>query len=308
MGSLAAPLWAAQGSRNARLCANRSSCPHGLGGGCRSEHGGDPRALPAGAPPGRASVWSFQSRPLEYTARDLFLDRTCFDASRDALEAVVRASTKASPLALVGLPLRTPGRVQRRRGRAGRTRAGGGDEELPADVPRVRGAALVSSGTEVVDGSTLTLSAAEVPFGTDVLLVADAVSDFVVGVEICETCGCSTHRAPRWPRPALRDLKLPPRTSWSAGRATKAACASASDRGSASTATSRRGQAVVDDLAFDAHAFVYENGHCSPSRRASAANRSCCSPTSTSTSSATSAMSPTPSATARARIRGRFAG
>ncbi|MET0342577.1 MAG: NAD(+) synthase [Polyangiales bacterium] len=199
-----------------------------------------------------------------YTARDLFLDRTLLSAALAALETMVRASTRLSPLALVGLPLRTGTGVYNVAAavQGGRVLAVIPKSYLP-NYREFEERRWFRPGTEVADGSTLRLFGADVPFGTDVLLAADTLSDFVVGVEVCEDLWVQHP-----PNAALVSAGATVVCNLSAsnflvGKAElrKLLCASASDRGKCAYLYVAAGPSESStDLAFDAHAFVYENG------------------------------------------------
>jgi NAD+ synthase (glutamine-hydrolysing) len=199
-----------------------------------------------------------------YTARDLFFDRTLLASALAALEAVVSASQKLAPLALVGLPLRV----------------GVGVYNVAAAVQGGRLLAIIPKsylpnyrefeerrwfrpGTEVDPGSTIHLLGGEVPFGTDVLFEAVGMEDFVVGVEICEDLWVQSPPSSAQVSAGATVVCNLSASNFLVGKAElrKLLCASASDRGKCAYLYVAAGPSESStDLAFDAHAFVYENG------------------------------------------------
>jgi NAD+ synthase (glutamine-hydrolysing) len=200
-----------------------------------------------------------------YTARDLFLDEVLLDGSLQALQSLVQHSRSLAALAFVGLPVR----------------AGHGIYNVAAAVHRGRLLGLVPKsflpnyrefeerrwfrpGTEVAPNSTLRLFGHDVPFGTDLLFGAERNPDFVVGVEICEDLWV---QAP--PSAALVSAGATLVCNLSAsnflvGKAElrKLLSASISDRGKCAYLYVAAGPTESStDLAFDAHAFVHENGN-----------------------------------------------
>jgi NAD+ synthase (glutamine-hydrolysing) len=199
-----------------------------------------------------------------YTARDLFADRVLLDGALTSLEVLLGESQALSPLFMVGLPLRTELGVY----------------NVAAVIQRGALLGLVPKcylpnyrefeerrwfrpGVEVPPGKTLSLFGRNVPFGTDLLFAADGVVDLRVGVEICEDL---------W-------VQKPPHTALVSAGATlicnlsasnylvgkadlrKLLVAAASDRGKCGYIYVAAGPLESStDVAFDGHAFVYENG------------------------------------------------
>jgi len=199
-----------------------------------------------------------------YTARDLFHDTHLLERVRANLEALIVASEGLTTMAIVGAPLRV----------------GSGLFNVAVAIANGRALAVIPKsylptygefeearwfrpGTEVAPGATARIGDDDVPFGTDVLLVADGCPDLVVGVELCEDL---------W-------VHAPPSGAAISAGATVIANLSASNftigkaelRRRLASAQSDRGKCAYiyvaagpgessTDLAFDADAFVCENG------------------------------------------------
>jgi NAD+ synthase (glutamine-hydrolysing) len=199
-----------------------------------------------------------------YTARDLFHDHHLLQHAEEALARIVVASEALAPLAIVGLPLRV----------------GAGLYNVAVAVQHGRALAVVPKaylpnyrefeearwfrpGLEVPAGATVELFGDTVPFGTDILLEGDPQRDLVLGIEVCEDY---------W-------VQLPPSSFAVSAGATVIANLSASNftvgkaelRRLLARAASDRGKCAYvyvaagpgessTDLAFDADAFICENG------------------------------------------------
>lgn len=199
-----------------------------------------------------------------YTVRDLLLDRHLHEACERALARVVEASRERAPLIVLGMPLRgelglynVAVAIQR-----GRVLGVVPKQYLPT-YREFEEARWFRPGVEVPPGSTIRLLDAHVPFGGDLLFAADDHPDLVVGLEICEDF---------W-------VQLPPSTFQVSAGATVVANLSASNF-TVGKAELRRllGRSISDrgkcaylyvaagpgesstDLAFDADAFICENG------------------------------------------------
>jgi len=200
-----------------------------------------------------------------YTARDLFTSRVLLDRAERALGQVIEASAALAPLYFVGLPLR----------------AAAGVYNVAAAVQRGKLLGIVPKsylpnyrefeerrwfrpGTEVAAGSELDVLGARVPFGTDLLFVAAEAPELVVGTEICEDLWVQTP-----PSSLLVSAGATVICNLSAsnvlvgkGDLRKLLCSSASDRGKCAYLYVAAGPTESStDLAWDAHALIYENGH-----------------------------------------------
>ena len=200
-----------------------------------------------------------------YSNEDLFQQDALQDASLVALESIVLASRKLTPLLAVGLPLAVDGRLFNCAALVHRGRILG---VVPKTyLPNYRefyekrqfapAAQALSTG--------IRLFGQDVPFGSQLLFAATNVPGFVLHVEICEDL---------W-------VPLPPSTLASLAGATVIANLSASDI-TVGKADYRRllcasqsakcvsaylyagagpGESTTD-LAWDGHALAYENGEC----------------------------------------------
>ncbi len=199
-----------------------------------------------------------------YTVRDLFLDHHLLEQCEAALARIVQASRERAPLVVVGMPLRVGGGVYNVAVALQRGRVLG---VVPkAYLPNYREfeeARWFRPGVEVPSGSSARVLGEEVPFGLDLLFAADDQPDLVVGLEICEDY---------W-------VQQPPSTAQVSAGATVVANLSASNftigkaelRRLLGRAQSDRGKCAYlyvaagpgessTDLAFDADAFICENG------------------------------------------------
>ncbi|MBL4845529.1 MAG: NAD(+) synthase [Planctomycetes bacterium] len=199
-----------------------------------------------------------------YTVRDLFLDRHLQDSCIEALLELARAGADLAPVAVVGLPLRVCGLLYN----VAAVLSGGRILGLvpKAYLPNYREfeeTRWFRPGTEVEPGRTVRLGDCDVPFGLDLLFCAENVEDLVLGLEICEDY---------W-------VHLPPHVAQVSAGATVIANLSASNftigkaelRRLLARAASDRGKCAYlyvaagpgessTDLAFDADAFLCENG------------------------------------------------
>ncbi|MCO5168862.1 MAG: NAD(+) synthase [Planctomycetes bacterium] len=199
-----------------------------------------------------------------YTARDLFFDAHLHAEVERALAHLVEASRDLAPLALLGLPLRVGPSLYNVAVAVlgGRVLAVVPKSYLPT-YREFEEARWFQPGTQVPPGSTARVLGEAVPFGTDVLLEATGVPDLVVGVEVCEDM---------W-------VQAPPSAAQVSAGATVCCNLSASNftigkaelRRLLARSLSDRGKCVYvyvaagpgessTDLAFDADAFVCEDG------------------------------------------------
>lgn len=213
-----------------------------------------------------------------YTARDLFFDGHLLAEVQQSLLRLAEEGAALRPLALVGLPLRVGGALYNVAAaiQGGRVLGLVPKGYLP-NYREFEEARWFRPGVEVPAGSTVRLGNQEVPFGMDLLFVAEQQPDLVVGVEICEDY---------W-------VQVPPHVFQVSAGATVVANLSASNftlgkselRRMLARAASDRGKCAYlyvaagpgessTDLAFDADAFIYENGtELAASRRFSRENQ-----------------------------------
>jgi NAD+ synthase (glutamine-hydrolysing) len=199
-----------------------------------------------------------------YTVRDLFLDRHLLDQSEAQLVSLAQSGAKLDTLALVGVALRIGGGIYNVAAALHRGHILGLTPK--AYLPTYREfeeARWFRPGTEVEPGQTALIGGTSVPFGLDLLYAAQNIPDLVVGAEICEDY---------W-------VHHPPSTDQISAGATVLCNLSASNfivgkaevRRLLAKAHSDRGKCAYiyvaagpgessTDLAFDADAFICENG------------------------------------------------
>jgi NAD+ synthase (glutamine-hydrolysing) len=199
-----------------------------------------------------------------YTARDLFHDRVLLERSRDALATLVEASARVAPAFCVGLPLRLERGVFNVAAfvQGGRLLGLVPKSYLPnyREFEELR---WFRAGIEVDDGSEITLLGQRIPFGTDLLFEADGLEDFVVGLEICEDLWVQSPPSSAQVSAGATVVCNLSASNFLVGKAEqrKLLCASASLRGKCAYLYVAAGPSESStDLAFDGHAFVYENG------------------------------------------------
>jgi NAD+ synthase (glutamine-hydrolysing) len=199
-----------------------------------------------------------------YTARDLFHDHRLLEASLEALVRVLEASETLGPMAIVGMPLRVGAGLYNVAValQGGRVLGVVPKAYLPS-YREFEEARWFRPGREVEAGATVTVCGQSAPLGLDLLFAARDAPDLVVGVEICED---------NW-------VQIPPSAQQVGAGATVICNLSASNfvvgkaelRRLLATSSSDRGKCAYvyvaagpgessTDLAFDADAFVCENG------------------------------------------------
>jgi NAD+ synthase (glutamine-hydrolysing) len=199
-----------------------------------------------------------------YTVRDLFLDRHLQDACSQALLELAEAGAELSPLAVVGLPLRVEGLLYNVAAVLSKGRVLG---LVPkAYLPNYREfeeARWFRPGIEVEPGRTVRLGGEDVPFGLDLLFAASDVDDLVLGLEVCEDYW--VHQPPHVAQVSagatvIANLSA---SNFTIGKAElrRLLARAASDRGKCAYLYVAAGPGESStDLAFDADAFVCENG------------------------------------------------
>jgi NAD+ synthase (glutamine-hydrolysing) len=122
-----------------------------------------------------------------YSARDLFLDGHLLDSSLEALKWLAEQGKDLAPMALVGLPLRVNSGLYNV---AVALQGGKALAVVPKFyLPNYREfeeTRWFRPGAEVPAGSTVHLLGQDVPFGTDILLRSLEQDELCVGIEICE--------------------------------------------------------------------------------------------------------------------------
>lgn len=199
-----------------------------------------------------------------YTARDLFHDRVLQDGALRSLARLLKESKKLRPLACVGLPLRTVHGIYNVAAVIARGELLGlvPKSYLPnyREFEEVR---WFRPGTEVADGSVLSLLGREVPFGTDLLFASEEIPDLIVGVEICEDVWVQSA-----PNGALVSAGATVLCNLSASNFLVGKAEQRNVLAAAASLTGKCAYLYVaagptessTDMAFDAHAFIYENG------------------------------------------------
>jgi NAD+ synthase (glutamine-hydrolysing) len=200
-----------------------------------------------------------------YTVRDLFHDQHLVQTARETLLELAQQARDLQTMALVGLPLRVGAGLYNVAAavQGGRVLAIVPKSYLP-NYREFEEARWFRPGTEVPPGETVRLGDDDVPFGTDLLLEADAAPDLVVGIEVCEDFWVqvppSTHQVSAGAT-VVCNLSASNFTVGKAELRRLLAC-SISDRGKCAYLYVAAGPGESStDLAFDADAFVCENGH-----------------------------------------------
>jgi NAD+ synthase (glutamine-hydrolysing) len=200
-----------------------------------------------------------------YTARDLFLDRHLLDRCEAALSWLAEEGRGLAPLAIVGLPLRHENALYNVAAiiQGGRVLGVVPKAYLP-NYREFEERRWFRPGTEVQPGSDLPLFGARVPFGTDLLFVAEQAPELVVGVEICEDLWVQTPPSSLQVSAGANVICNLSASNVLVGKGDlrKLLCASASDRGKCAYVYTASGPTESStDCAYDGHALIYENGH-----------------------------------------------
>lgn len=196
-----------------------------------------------------------------YTARDLFADSHMLEQAEDALGKILEASVAVTGLTLVGLPLRHGAGIYN----VAAAVQGG---KLLGVVPKsylptyreFEESRWFRPGTEVALGSVAEVLGHDVPFGTDLLFRA---GDLVVGVEICEDLWVQVPPHAKLVGAGANVICNLSASNFTVGKARlrRTLATSASDRGKCAYIYVAAGPGESStDLAFDADAFICENG------------------------------------------------
>lgn len=199
-----------------------------------------------------------------YTVRDLVLDHHLLEACEDALVELLDASAERAPLAVVGMPVRTASGVYNAAVAIQRGRVLG---VVPkAYLPTYREfeeARWFRPGTEVPAGSRVRLADQEAPFGMDLLFEAEDAPDLVVGLEVCEDYWVHVPPSVYQVSAGATVIANLSASNFTVGKAElrRLLARSASDRGKCAYLYVAAGPGESStDLAFDADAFITENG------------------------------------------------
>ncbi|MBZ0119986.1 MAG: NAD(+) synthase [Sandaracinaceae bacterium] len=197
-----------------------------------------------------------------YTARDLFLSHHLLERSERALEKIATASRGLGPLFVAGLAVRTAVGLYN-------AAAAVHDGAILGVVPKAylpnyrefEEARWFRPGTEVEDGSSLSLCGQDVPFGLDLLF--EGGRDLVVGLEICEDYWVHVPPSAYQVSAGATIIANLSASNFTIGKAElrRLLAKSASDRGKCAYLYVAAGPGESStDLAFDADAFICENG------------------------------------------------
>jgi NAD+ synthase (glutamine-hydrolysing) len=203
-----------------------------------------------------------------YTAGDLHMDQLvlaqCLESLRWLLEEGERRDLR--PLAFVGLPLYVhPGVFNVAACLQGGRLLGIVPKAYLPNYGEFYEKRQFREGRDVPDGTTIELLGQAVPFGLDLLFAAENVPGLVVGVEVCEdawvqlspnafqtSAGATVCGNLSSSNFLLGKAETRHHLCWKASAPAKAAYVyTAAGPGESSS-----------DLAFDAHALIYERGHC----------------------------------------------
>ena len=199
-----------------------------------------------------------------YTVRDLLHSQLLLDRCEAALVELAEASRGLTAMALVGLPLRAAGGVYNVAAavQGGRVLGAVPKAYLPnyREFEELR---WFRPGAEVPPGATVRVGDVEVPFGLDLLFAADGVRDLVVGIEVCEDYWVHVPPSVFQVGAGATVVCNLSASNFVIGKAElrRLLARSASDRGKCAYVYVAAGPGESStDLAFDADAFVCENG------------------------------------------------
>jgi NAD+ synthase (glutamine-hydrolysing) len=202
-----------------------------------------------------------------YTARDLFFDRTLQHAVHEALARLVEESRSLRPLAFVGMPLVTPlGLYNVAVAVQGGRVLGVVPKSYLPNYREFEEKRWFREGREVAPGSVCSLLGRDdVPFGGDLLFcgAGEAGRDVVVGVEVCEDVWVQVPPSSRLVGAGATIIANLSASNFTIGKADlrRLLAESQSDRGKCAYLYVAAGPGESStDLAFDADAFVCENG------------------------------------------------
>lgn len=199
-----------------------------------------------------------------YTVRDLLLDHHLLESCEDALVQLLDESVERAPLIVVGMPVRAGSGIYNCAVALQRGRLLG---VVPkAYLPNYREfeeTRWFRPGTEVPVGSTIRLADQRAAFGTDVLFAAEDDPDLVVGLEVCEDYWVHVPPSAFHVSAGATVIANLSASNFTIGKAElrRLLARSASDRGKCAYLYVAAGPGESStDLAFDADAFICENG------------------------------------------------
>ncbi|WP_454718443.1 NAD(+) synthase [Caulobacter segnis] len=198
-----------------------------------------------------------------YTIDDLLQQEVLLDTVEAAIVTLAAESKALSPLIVVGAPLRDGGRLYNT---AVAIQAGRVLGVVPKSfLPNYREfyeRRWFTPGAGVT-GKSLVLAGQTVPFGTDVLLRADAPTPFTVGIEICEDVWTPTPPSTAQALAGAEILLNLSASNITIGKSEtrRLLCASQSSRMVAAYVYSAAGAGESStDLAWDGHVDIHEMG------------------------------------------------
>ncbi|WP_454761859.1 NAD(+) synthase [Caulobacter segnis] len=198
-----------------------------------------------------------------YTIDDLLQQEVLLDTVEAAIATLAAESKALSPLIVVGAPLRDGSRLYNT---AVAIQGGQVLGVVPKSfLPNYREfyeRRWFTPGAGIT-GKTLTLAGQAVPFGTDVLLRADAPTPFTVGIEICEDVWTPTPPSTAQALAGAEILLNLSASNITIGKSEtrRLLCASQSSRMVAAYVYSAAGAGESStDLAWDGHVDIHEMG------------------------------------------------
>jgi NAD+ synthase (glutamine-hydrolysing) len=199
-----------------------------------------------------------------YSVRDLLLDHHLLETCLGSLATLVEESRRLRPLALIGLPLRVGSQLYNV---AAAVQGGRLLGVVPkAYLPNYREfeeTRWFRPGTDVERGSSVEVLGAAVPFGLDLLFTASDLPDLILGVEICEDYWVHLPPSAYQVSAGATVICNLSASNFTIGKAElrRLLARSSSDRGKCAYVYVAAGPGESStDLAFDADAFICENG------------------------------------------------
>jgi NAD+ synthase (glutamine-hydrolysing) len=197
-----------------------------------------------------------------YTVRDLFADTHLLDVVEASLMALVEASRTLKPMALLGMPLRvSPGLYNVAVAVQGGRILGVVPKAYLPNYREFEERRWFRPGLEVPAGAQCQVGGQAVPFGTDLLF--EAGGGLTVGVEICEDYWVQVPPSAFQVGAGATVICNLSASNFTVGKAElrRLLARAASDRGKCAYVYVAAGPGESStDLAFDADAFVCENG------------------------------------------------
>ena len=199
-----------------------------------------------------------------YTVRDLLHNEHLLQRCSSALEDLAHHGAELRTMAVVGLPLRVGSGLYSVAAaiQGGRVLAVVPKSYLP-NTREFEEARWFRPGTEVPDGAVVRLQGEEVPFGTDLLLCARDEPDLVLGLEICEDYWVHVQPSGFAVSAGATVVANLSASNFVVGKAElrRLLARASSDRGKCAYLYVAAGPGESStDLAFDADAFICENG------------------------------------------------